>query len=124
MVGSLIASPPRARWPVAELAWSVSGAALVVLCWGALQVGVVVGFVCCALGVVFGWRVLRRMLLARAFNSEWTRAKAEWTTLSRGAAEAKLLGQATEDYLRERGYRVPGVVGAIAHDLSLENSSE
>src|SRR5262245_37755241 len=84
MASSVIASPPKARWPFAEVAWLVSGAAGVVLFWGEFEVGVVVGFVSCALGVVFGSRGLRRKLLARAFDREWARAKAEWTTLSRG----------------------------------------
>ena len=120
----LIAEPPSTRWPVWQSAYTLSCAAMLVMAWDASWTVVAPVAACLGLGVVLVWHSLRAMTLEHAFRAEWLRAQAEWEGLRRGAVAARSQGQALDEYLRLAGYRVPGVVRAIAHDLATEFASE
>ncbi|MCR9247775.1 MAG: hypothetical protein NXI31_22335 [bacterium] len=74
---------------------------------------------------VIAWRVVPRWIREDrhldAFDSEWHRARAEWSELGRAADAARAQGVSLEQMLCDRGYRVPGVIAAIQHDLTEES---
>lgn len=120
----LIADPTSSRWPVWQSVYAIWCGVTLFLAWDASPVVVAIVAACFGLGVFLVWHGLRVMTGERAFRAEWLRAQDNWEELRKGAASASSQGHSLDDYLRSLGYRVPGVIRAIAHDLSAECASE
>lgn len=120
----LITEAPGTRWPVWQSAYLIWCGVVLFLARDASWTVVAMVAACFALAVFLVWHGLRVLTRERAFRAEWLRAQAGWEELRRGAAAARSQGQALDDYLISVGYRVPGVVRAVAHDLSTECAGE